>query len=39
MSIAGEVVTETFEYDRGRQVTVYVRRIGPRRWCSPVTAG
>src|SRR5215813_532294 len=24
MSIAGELVTETFEYDGGRQVTVYV---------------
>ncbi|WP_211320896.1 hypothetical protein [Arthrobacter livingstonensis] len=23
-SIAGELVTETFEYDGGRQVTVYV---------------
>lgn len=24
MSIAGELVTETFDYDDGRQVTVYI---------------
>jgi enterochelin esterase-like enzyme len=29
MSIAGELVTETFEYDGGRQVTVYVPVDGP----------
>ena len=28
-SIAGELVTETFEYDGGRQVTVYVPRVPP----------
>ena len=36
-SIKGELVTETFEYDGGRQVTVYVPRIRRRRSCSPVT--
>ena len=36
-SIAGQLVTEAFEYDGGRQVTVYVRRIRRRRSCSPVT--
>jgi len=34
----GELVTETFAYDGGRQVTAYVPRIGPRPWCSPATA-
>ena len=28
-SIAGEVVTETFDYDGGRQVTVYVPPVPP----------
>ena len=28
-SIAGELVTETFEYDGGRQVTVYVPPVPP----------
>ena len=35
--IAGELVTETFEYDGGRDVTVYVPRVRPRQSCSPVT--
>jgi len=29
--IAGRFVTETFDYDDGRQVTVYVRQIRPGR--------
>ena len=36
-SIAGEFVTETFEYDGGRQVTVYVPPARPRQSSSPVT--
>ena len=35
--IAGELVTETFEYDGGRQVTVYVPPDPPEASCSPVT--
>ena len=35
-SMAGELITETFGYDGGRQVTVY-RPIRPRQSCSPVT--
>ena len=35
--IAGEFVTETFDYDGGRQVTVYVPPDPPRRSYSPVT--
>jgi hypothetical protein len=27
---AGRLVTETFAYDGGRQVTAYVRRLRPR---------
>ena len=38
MSIAGELVTERFKYDGGRQVTVYVPPDPPRQSCSPVTA-
>ena len=35
--MAGELVTETFEYDGGRQVRCTSRRIRPRPSCSPVT--
>ena len=38
MSITGELITETFEYDGGREVTVYVPPSRPRQSCSPVTA-
>ena len=30
MSVAGEFVTERFDYDNGRQVTVYVPQVRPR---------
>ena len=33
-SIAGELVTETFEYDGGRQVTVYVPPAPAEASCS-----
>ena len=33
---AGDLVTETFDHDGGRQIVVYRRRICPRRLCSPV---
>ena len=35
--IAGELVTETFDYDGGREVTVYVPRIRRRPSSLPVT--
>ena len=37
-SIAGELVTEMFEYDSGRPVTVYIPPDPPRESCSRVTA-
>ena len=37
-SITGEFVTETLDYDGGRQVTAYVPPVPPEQWCSPVTA-
>ena len=36
---AGQLVTETFDYDGGRQVTVYVPPAPPSPSSSPVTAG
>jgi hypothetical protein len=38
MSMTGELITETFGYDGGREVTVYVRRSRPRQSYSPVMA-
>ena len=39
-SIAGEIVTEAFDYEGGRQVTVYVPAPGGhlKRSCMRVTA-
>ena len=36
-AVSGEFVTETFEYDGGRQVTVYVPPNLPQQSSSPVT--
>ena len=36
-AVSGEFVTETFEYDGGRQVTVYVPRIRPKQSSLPAT--
>ena len=36
--VAGELATETLDYDGGRQVMVYVPHIHPRRSCSPLMA-
>ena len=37
-SRAGHLVTETFAYDGGRQVTAYVPRLRPKPLSSPATA-
>ena len=36
-AVSGEFVTETFEYDGGRQVTVSFHRTRPKQSSSPVT--
>jgi hypothetical protein len=36
-SMAGELVTEVFDFDGGREVTVYVPPDRPRRSRSPAT--
>ena len=35
---SGEVVTETFDYDGGREVAVYVPPEPPKQSCSPAMA-
>ena len=35
-SIAGQLVTEAFEYDDGRPVTVYIPPDSPKESCSRV---
>ena len=37
--LSGELVTETLDYDGGREVTVYVHQSGPGLSCSPAMVG